>query len=80
MLPPPTKPIPKRLKPLREAYEGTPGLADELADLLDWTPEEVHDLLHGEVEPEPEDMVLIDAVVARTCTGDGAECDSQAAA
>ena len=63
MLPAPTKPIPKRLKPLRAAYEEWPSLAGELADLLDWTPGEVRDLLNGEIEPSGEDMLIINAML-----------------
>jgi hypothetical protein len=63
MLLPPTKPILTRLRPLHAAFEEWPGLAVELADLLDWTPYEVRDLLNGQIEPSGEDMVIINAML-----------------
>ena len=58
-----TDPVPQRLKPLRVAFEQRPCIADELVELLDWSKEEVHDLLAGQVEPSQEDMWIINGLL-----------------
>ena len=73
-------PMPERLKPLRAAFNERPCLADDLVELLDWTPGEVGALLKGQIEPSDEDMMIIAGLLTHLQRGVHANQDSQATA